>query len=87
MGRTRAWVDEASRAARCNAQRLLAPRSEAANGEKDGNGDEGDGRGENDVKPDVEVRTLGDPTNLERVLKWREGDAFLTADFFFKTYL
>ena len=50
-------------------------RSEAADGEEDGDGDEGDGGGEDDVEPDVEVGALGDPTNLEveRVDEGREG--------------
>ena len=78
MSRARAWVDEAPRAARCHAQRLLVAGPEAADGKKDGNGDEGNGSGENNVEPDVEVGALGDPTNLEveRVHeKGREGVA------------
>ena len=65
MSRSRAWVDEAPRAARCHTQRFLVARSEAADGEEDGNGDESDGCGEDDVEPDVEVGALGDPANLE----------------------
>ena len=72
MSRARAWVDEAPRAARCHAQWLLVARPEAADGKKDGNGDEGNGSGENNVEPDVEVGALGDPTNLEETVhEWR----------------
>ena len=72
MSRARAWVDEAPRAARCHAQRLLVAGPEAAYGKKDGNGDEGNGSGENNVEPDVEVGALGDPTNLEETVhEWR----------------
>ena len=72
MSRARAWVDEAPWAARCHAQRLLVARPEAADGKKDGNGDEGNGGGENNVEPDVEVGALGDPTNLEETVhEWR----------------
>ena len=60
---------------------------EAADGEEDSNGNKGDGRGENDVEPDVEVGALGNSTNLERVHEWREGDAFLISDLVYKEYV
>ena len=37
----------------------------ATDGEDDGHHDEGHGGGQDHVQPDVEVRTLGQATNLE----------------------
>ena len=38
--------------------------SEAADGQDDGHKDEGHGGGQDDVQPDVEVRTVWDPADL-----------------------
>ena len=53
-------------------QRLLAGLSHAAHGQDDSHQDQGHSGGQHHVQPDVEVRTLGQPTNLKRlILLWR----------------